>query len=165
MDREFLRDLELEKDVIDKIMKEHGKAVNSLKEQIDDLVSNNNNLKSELESDKEVIEKLYSEVDEKDESLKNLESITNEKNDLQMQLQMQGSNVKKEFMNFVASEIKGNINDENSFDDVLKEYKENNPQYFGDTVVKKVETSPNLSSENVATSTDDIMNNLLRSKI
>lgn len=164
MDRDFLKELGLEKEAIDKIMKEHGKSVNDLKEQVNDLKENVNSLKNELEVDKDIIEQLYNEVDEKDESLKNLESITNEKNDLQMQLQMRDSNVKKEFEEFVTSKIKSSITEDKSFDDVLNEYKENNPQYFGETVVTKVQTSPDLSSENSLTSTDDIMNNILRNK-
>ncbi len=162
MDREFLKDLELEKEVIDKIMAQHGKTVSDLKEQINDLKTNVSELKEELEIDKDTIEKLYGEVDEKNESLKNLESLTNEKDDLQMQLQMRDSNVKKEFSRFVTSEIKQKINEENSFDDVLQRYKEENPQYFGETVIKKTQTSPDLASEEAPINTNDIMNSLLR---
>lgn len=162
--REFLKDLELEKDVIDKIMAEHGKTISDLKEQISDLKTNVGNLKEEMEIDKETIEKLYTEVDEKNETLKNLEGVTNEKNDLQMQLQMRDVDVKPEFLRFVTSEVKQSINDENTFDDVLKKYKEDNPQYFGETVIKKTQTSPDLKSDVIPTKTNDIMNDILRGK-
>lgn len=162
--REFLKGLELEKDVIDKIMAEHGKTISDLKEQISDLKTNVGNLKEEMEIDKETIEKLYTEVDEKNETLKNLEGVTNEKNDLQMQLQMRDVDVKPEFLRFVTSEVKQSINDENTFDDVLKKYKEDNPQYFGETVIKKTQTSPDLKSDVIPTKTNDIMNDILRGK-
>lgn len=162
--REFLKGLELEKDVIDKIMAEHGKTISDLKEQISDLKTNVGNLKEEMEIDKETIEKLYTEVDEKNETLKNLEGVTNEKNDLQMQLQMRDVDVKPEFLKFVTSEVKQSINDENTFDDVLKKYKEDNPQYFGETVIKKTQTSPDLKSDVIPTKTNDIMNDILRGK-
>jgi hypothetical protein len=56
------------------------------------------------------------------------------------------------------------VDDEHSFNDVLDNYKKENPQYFGDTIVKKVQSSPSLNGGTPqAPTTNDIMNNILRS--
>ena len=55
------------------------------------------------------------------------------------------------------------VNDTTDFDTALKDYKKNNPQYFGEVVVKKVQTSPNLNGGTTqATTTNSIMNDILR---
>ena len=75
------------------------------------------------------------------------------------------SNVKKEFMKFVTSEVSSRVNDETDFTTALESYKKENPQYFGDTVVKKVQSSPNLTGGTKETTTNDIMNDILRSSV
>ena len=98
--REFLKGLELEKDVIDKIMVEYGKGINVEKEKYNSLE---------------------------------------------------------------ASEVMSSVNDDTDFETALKNYKNDNPQYFGETVVKKVQTSPVLNNGgNQSETTNDIMNNILR---
>lgn len=73
------------------------------------------------------------------------------------------SDVKPEFLKFVTSEVMALVNDTTDFDNALKNYKKENSQYFGEVVVKKVQSSPNLTGgitkENT---TNDIMNNILR---
>lgn len=163
--REFLKGLELEKDVIDSIMAEHGKQINSYKEKITGLETSVSNLKDEIKNNESTIKELNGTIEEKDKSLENLQTITNEKNDLQAQLKMQDSNVKKEFLKFVKSEIMGKIDEKNDFDTVLKNYKEENPQYFGETVVKNVQTSPNLQANAETKRTNnDIINDMIRGK-
>ncbi|ANB62262.1 phage scaffolding protein [Anoxybacteroides amylolyticum] len=49
MKREFLESLGLEKDVIDKIMAEHGKSVEAQKAKVDDLKTSLDNMKKQLE--------------------------------------------------------------------------------------------------------------------
>ena len=93
-----------------------------------------------------------------------MQNVTNENKDLKAQIQLNGSNVKKEFMKFVTSEINSKVNDDNDFASVLENYKKENPQYFGDTVVKKVQSSPTLNNGgSQPVSTNDIMNDILRS--
>lgn len=163
--REFLKGLELEKDVIDSIMAEHGKQINSYKEKITGLETSVSNLKDEIKNNESTIKELNGTIEEKDKSLENLQTITNEKNDLQAQLKMQDSNVKKEFLKFVKSEVMGKIDEKNDFDTVLKNYKEENPQYFGETVVKNVQTSPNLQANAETKRTNnDIINDMIRGK-
>ncbi len=154
--REFLKGLDLDKETIDTIMAEHGKHLTGLKEQVEDY-------KKEVESYKNQINELQNSVSEKDKSLENLQTLTNENADLKAEIQMNGSKVKSEFSKFVRSEVMSSVNDETDFATALENYKKENPQYFGDTVVKKVQSSPNLNAgEPKPQTTNDIMNNILR---
>lgn len=150
--RQFLKGMELEADQIDTIMSEVGKNFSQLKEERDTL--------------KDKVKELETSSGDMATKLQNLETLTNENKDLKTQLQMGDSNVKKEFSKFVRSEIMSKVDDKNDFESVLKEYKKDNPQYFGDTVVKKVQSSPNLQGgEPKAPTTNSIMNDLLRGAV
>ena len=155
--REFLKGLDLDKELIDTIMAEHGKYLTGLKEQIDEY-------KTKISDYESQVKDLNGKVEEGNKSLENLQSLTNENKDLKAQLQMSDSNVKKEFMKFVTTEVSSKVNDETDFATALEAYKKENPQYFGETIVKKVQSSPNLATggEQPKT-TNDIMNNILRS--
>lgn len=90
-------------------------------------------------------------------------TLTNENAQLKAQIEVIGSNTKKEFVKFVTSEVLSMTNDTTDFKTALKEYKKDNPQYFGETVVRKTQTSPNLNNGgNTPQTTNDIMNNILR---
>ena len=55
------------------------------------------------------------------------------------------------------------VNDTTDFETALKNYKKENTQYFGETVVKKVQSSPNLNGGGTKeTTTNSIMNDILR---
>lgn len=87
----------------------------------------------------------------------------NEINQLKTLIKIKDSDVKKEFQKFVASEVMSLVNENTDFDTALKKYKNDNPQYFGEVVVKKVQSSPNLSNGGTKeTTTNDIMNGILR---
>ena len=146
--REFLKGLDLDKEMIDTIMAEHGKLITEAREQIMDLTDQ--------------VKEYESQIGEASESLKNLQEVTNENKDLKAQLQMSDSNVKKEFSKFVTSEVMSQVNDDTDFATALESYKKENPQYFGDTVVKKVQSSPTLNGGQQSVSTNDIMNDILR---
>lgn len=150
--RQFLKGMELETEQIDTIMAEVGKNFSTLKEERDNL--------------KDKVKELEASNSDTATKLQNLETLTNENKDLKAQLQMGDSNVKKEFSKFVRTEIMSKVDDKNDFESVLKEYKKENPQYFGDTVIKKVQSSPNLNGgEPQAPTTNSIMNDILRSAI
>ena len=150
--RQFLKGMELETEQIDTIMAEVGKNFSTLKEERDNL--------------KDKVKELEASNSDTATKLQNLDALTNENKDLKAQLQMSDSNVKKEFSKFVRTEIMSKVNDKNGFESVLKEYKKENPQYFGDTVIKKVQSSPNLNGgEPQAPTTNSIMNDILRSAI
>ena len=155
--REFLKGLDLDAETIDTIMAEHGKYITGLKEK-------NEEYKDMVSKYEEDIKQLNTTIEEKDKSLENYSSVTNENKDLKAQLQMSDSNVKKEFSKFVTNEVMSQVNDEHNFAEVLENYKKENPQYFGDTIVKKVQTSPSLNGGTPqAPTTNDIMNDILRS--
>ena len=155
--REFLKGLfEDDNELIDTIMAEYGKNITSYKEQID-------SYKEEVDGYKKQIDELNNTVESNSKSLENLQNITNENKDLKAQLQMSDSNVKKEFMKFVTSEVNSQVNDDTDFATALENYKKDNPQYFGETVVKKVQSSPTLNGGSQETTTNDIMNDILRS--
>ena len=154
--REFLKGLDLDAETIDTIMAEHGKHLTGLKEQVE-------NYKQEIEGYKTQISELNDTVSKNTESLKNLQDLTNENKDLKAEIQLGGSNVKKEFSKFVRSEVLSKVNDNTDFSKALEDYKKENPQYFGETVIKKVQSSPILNNGGTqANTTNDIMNNILR---
>lgn len=156
--REFLKGLELDQETIDTIMAEYGKNVTNYKEKID-------SYKEELAGYKKQVDELNGTIETNNKSLENLQNLTDENKTLKTQLQMSGSNVKKEFMKFVTSEVSSRVNEETDFTTALESYKKENPQYFGDTVVKKVQSSPNLTGGTKETTTNDIMNDILRSSV
>ena len=91
------------------------------------------------------------------------QTLTQENAYLKASIKVASSDVKKEFSKFVTSEVMGLVNDTTDFETALKDYKKNNPQYFGEVVVKKVQTSPNLNGgTNQGTTTNSIMNDILR---
>lgn len=163
--REFLKGLDLDHELIDKIMAEHGKYLTGLKEQVDDYkqqIEQIDEYKQKIADYESKVNELNATIESNSESLKNLQNVASENKDLKAQLQMSGSNVKKEFSKFVTSEVMANVNDDTDFATALESYKKENPQYFGDTVVKKVQSSPTLVGGQQPTSTNEIMNNILR---
>ena len=150
--RDFLKGLDLDKETIDTIMAEYGKNVQGLKEQIE-----------EYKGYKTENENLSKQLEEKEKSMKGFEDVSNENKSLKAQLKLNENNIKKEFSKFVTSEIMSQVDDKNDFDTVLKSYKKDNPQYFGDTVIKKTQTSPSLNAGgDKPQTTNDIMNSVLR---
>ena len=150
--RDFLKGLDLDKETIDTIMAEYGKNVQGLKEQIE-----------EYKGYKIENENLSKQLEEKEKSMKGFEDVSNENKSLKAQLKLNENNIKKEFSKFVTSEIMSQVDDKNDFDTILKSYKKDNPQYFGDTVIKKTQTSPSLNAGgDKPQTTNDIMNNILR---
>ena len=150
--RDFLKGLDLDKETIDTIMAEYGKNVQGLKEQIE-----------EYKGYKTENENLSKQLEEKEKSMKGFEDVSNENKSLKAQLKLNENNIKKEFSKFVTSEIMSQVDDKNDFDTVWKAYKKDNPQYFGDTVIKKTQTSPSLNAGgDKPQTTNDIMNSILR---
>lgn len=150
MKREFLKGLDLDNETIDTIMVEYGKNVQGLKEKNDELTTENKSLSEKLKSFGDLTPEKFTE-------------ITNENKDLNAQLKMVDCGAKKEFSKFVRNEVMSKVDDKTDFETALKNYKEENPQYFGETVVKKVQSSPNLTGgSNQETTTNDIMNDILR---
>ena len=90
-------------------------------------------------------------------------ALTKENNLLKATSKVASSDVKPEFLKFVTSEVMSLVDDTTDFDTALKNYKKENTQYFGETVVKKVQTSPTLNNGGEkGTTTNSIMNDILR---
>ena len=90
-------------------------------------------------------------------------SLVNEIKILKAQIQVDNSNCKKEFSKFVTSEVMSLVDDTTDFEKALKDYKKNNPQYFGETVITKTQTAPSLNNGGTQPqTTSNIMNNLIR---
>lgn len=90
-------------------------------------------------------------------------TLTNENSQLKAQLEVLNNNAKKEFVRFVTSEVLAMVNETTDLKTAIKAYKKDNPQYFGDTVIKKTQTSPSLNAGgDKPQTTNDIMNSILR---
>ena len=73
------------------------------------------------------------------------------------------SDVKPEFLEFVVSKVMSMVDETTDFDTALKNYKKESPQFFGETQIKKVQSSPNLNGgDNQPQTTNSIMNDILR---
>lgn len=153
--REFLKGLELDKETIDTIMAEVGKNHTGLKEQIEEY-------KAKCSEYETQVKELNSKIEESSKSLENLQTLTNENKDLKAEIQMNGSQVKPEFSKFVRSEVMSSVNDETNFETALENYKKENPQYFGETVVTKVQSSPVLTGGAKIQTANDVMNDFIR---
>ena len=156
--REFLKGLELDEETIDTIMAEYGKNITKFKEENDDL-------KAKVSDYEAKVEELNGTITANSESLKNLENLTNENKNLKADIKLNGTNVKKEFSKFVRSEVMSRVDDKTDFEKALDSYKKENPQYFGETVVTKMQTSPTLSGGAQPQSTNSIMNDILRGAV
>lgn len=91
------------------------------------------------------------------------EQLTKENKTLKATNEVAKSDVKPEFLKFVTSEVMNLVDETTDFETALKNYKKDNSQYFGEVVVKKVQSSPNLNGGgNKETTTNSIMNDILR---
>lgn len=108
--------------------------------------------KKSNQNDSEKLAELQNSNATKDRKINELESL----------LKVKDSDVKKEFQKFVSSEVMGLVNETTDFDTALKKYKNDNPQYFGEVIVKKVQSSPNLNGGSKETTTNSIMNDIIR---
>lgn len=146
----------------DLVMSLYGKAISKKDNEIETLKSSKKELETKVSDFESQINGLNKTIEDNNKSLETLKTITNEKNDLMAELQLNKSNVKSEFSKFVKSEVLSNVNDTTDFATALENYKKSSPQYFGDTVVKKVQSSPNLAGGTQPSTVDDIFNNMIR---
>ena len=68
-------------------------------------------------------------------------------------------NVKPEFAEFVAEKVMAMGDD---FEKNLAEYKKSNPHFFGETVIRKMSSSPSMGGSGQGSTTNDRMNDLIR---
>lgn len=91
-----------------------------------------------------------------------VDALTKENNLLKATNEVAKSDVKPEFLKFVTSEVMSMVNDTTDFETALKNYKKDNSQYFGEVVVKKVQSSPVLNGGTKPSTVNDIFNNMIR---
>lgn len=141
--------------------------VNSIVEERLAKVKKNMPSKEELQQYNEWKETQKTEQEKINDKINQLQTnngiLTNENSQLKAQLEVLNSNAKKEFVRFVTSEVLAMVNDTTDLKTAIKSYKKDNPQYFGDTVIKKTQTSPSLNAGgDKPQTTNDIMNSILR---
>ena len=147
----------------DLVMSLYGKAISKKEKEIETLKASNKELEDNKNNLQNEVDKLNQTIEENNKSLESLEKITNENSILRADIALGKSHVKDEFSKFVRSEVMSQVDDKTDFATALENYKKEAPQYFGETVVKKVQTSPVLNNGgNQSETTNDIMNNILR---
>lgn len=149
---------EVNEELINEIMTEYGKKIGENNDDKETILA----LKKDIESLKNEIDSYKTTIEENKKSLESMQSLTNENKDLKAEIQMNGSNVKKEFSKFVRSEVMANVNDETDFETALGNYKKENPQYFGEVQIKKVQSSPSMTNGQQPQTTNEKINNILR---
>ena len=90
------------------------------------------------------------------------EELLKENNLLKATNKVAKSDVKPEFLKFVTNEVMALVNDTTDFETALKNYKKENSQFFGEVVIKKVQSSPNLNGGTKPQTTNDIFNSMVR---
>ena len=114
------------------------------------------------ESNKDDTDRLNELISDYDDLENENDFLWRELEQLNAQIAVDNSGVKKEFSRFVTSEVLDNVDETTDFDQALREYKRNNPQYFGETVIRKVQTAPGLNGGTPPQTTNAIMNDILR---
>jgi len=157
MSREDLEKLGLSEDQVNGVMKLKSGVITNLETENHILTNQLEKANKEIQSYKDM------DIDGMKKSLEDLKNVTDENKDLKAQIKMVDCGVKKEFSKFVRNEVMSKVDDKTDFETALENYKKENSQYFGETVVKKVQSSPNLNGGVVKeTTTNDIMNSILR---
>lgn len=111
------------------------------------------------QNNSETIKELEAEIEKiKEEKT----SISNEYEQLKNTQKVKDSEAKPDFIRFITSEVMSKVDETTDFDTALKNFKNENPQYFGEVVIKKVQTSPKLNNNDGGTSSNSIMNDIIR---
>lgn len=155
MKRQFLKDLELDSEVIDKILDEHGSTVNSLRDKLstkDDevktLKSERDDLKDQVTDVKDAQDKINSLQSKYDEATKERDNLKSQiqSNELDKQIikNVQDAHDVDDVLNFINRESfeyddDGNIT---NFDDVLNSVREKKPHYFNGDVSPQGDPDP-----------------------
>lgn len=160
MKRQFLKDLDLDSEVIDKIMDEHGSSVNSLKEQLStkkdevkSLKDERDNYKSKAEDAEDAEDKINSLQSKYDEAKQQLEDankkLSNQSVDKEIIKHIQDAYDVDDVLNYLDRDKFERDDDGNitNFDDVLNQVREQKPHYFDQTKADKGNNEGNEGSE------------------
>lgn len=99
------------------------------------------------------------ETEKREEREKELAETRNEIAMLRAEKKVMSANAKAEFAEFIASKVLALGED---FDKNLVDFKNNNPHFFGETIVKKVSSAPSLHGKTGEETTNQKMNDLIR---
>jgi hypothetical protein len=114
------------------------------------------------QNDSETIKELQSQIEKINEEKA---TITKDYETLKNTQKVREMDARPDFVRFITSEVMTKVDDTTDFDTALKNFKDENPQYFGEVVIKKVQTSPKLNNSNGVINTNSIMNDVIRQAI
>lgn len=139
MNRKFLEDLGLEKEVVDKVMAEHGKTLQTTKAELDNAKEELNSANETLETLKEEnkdVETLQSKISEHEATVTKLqEELSSERKTFAIKEALTGAGASDvDYMMFKLGEVEvdeeGKVKD---LDNKIKELQESNPTFFTTT--------------------------------
>ena len=114
-------------------------------------------------------------MEEIKQKLESLDTYASELNNLKSELEKSKLNGYKveilkngfddRFTDYIVHDIKGKITEDTSFEEVLKQYKETNPQFLKSEKGIKYTTSPDFESGKSVKSYNERMNDFLRGRI
>ena len=162
MKREFLKQLELENETIEKIMSEHGKSVQSLKEEVEPLKEEVENYKQQINERDNQLEELSKNAKGSDELKEQLEELkkqneqTKQEYEEQLQKQQFDFTLDKKLSNEVKNSkavkalldletIKVDNGDVKGLDEQLNSLKESDPYLFNEQE-EETKTKPSVST-------------------
>lgn len=112
--------------------------------------------------------RLVEDTKDYESNKKELNLLKQEKENDNLLSKIHEAKVDNKYAKFVLSEVKGKVDDNNSFDDVLKGYVKENPHFLEtrSSVYLKGSSSPNLENANgnPQETENEIMNNIIRNR-
>lgn len=95
MERKTLEEMGLEKDQINTIMSDYGKAINGYKEQVETLTAERDSFKSQVDESNKQLDELKGKVKDNDEAQKQIADLQNQLKDSETKAQAELLSVKK----------------------------------------------------------------------
>lgn len=95
MERKALEEMGLEKDQINTIMSDYGKAINGYKEQVETLTAERDSFKSQVDESNKQLDELKGKVKDNDEAQKQIADLQNQLKDSETKAQAELLSVKK----------------------------------------------------------------------
>src|SRR5690625_4727713 len=110
MNREFLEGLGLEKEVIDKVMAEHGKTINTTKQELESVTTERDNLKTQLTDRDTQLETLKEEVKDNEKLTARITELETENTNTKTQYEEQLKDLT--MTNAIKLALNGKVHDE-----------------------------------------------------
>lgn len=110
-----------------------------------------------------------------EDSFENVKTKLQEKLKIQKELELQKNNGLKlhvysqgfddQFVDFVAHDVNSNLKEGETFEEALKKYKKDHPQFLRNTTKIKFNTTPDFEKQQYSSSSHQRMNDFFRGKI